>query len=47
MLLALAHKDEAVHLVAFVIFEVVAFESAVRHCQNTSHLVVLWRLQKK
>ena len=47
MLLALAHQNEAVHLVALVIFEVVTFESAVRHCQNTSHLVVLWRLKKK
>ena len=47
MLLALAHQDEAVHFVALIILEIVAFESTVCHCQNTTHLIVLWRLKKK
>ena len=47
MLLALAHQDEAVHFVALVILEIVAFKSAVRHCQDTSNLIILWRLNKK
>ena len=47
MLLALAHQNKAVHFVALVILEIVALKSAVRHCQDTSHLIVLWRLKKK
>ena len=47
MLLALAHQDKAVHFIALVILEIVAFKPAVGHCQDTSHLIVLWRLKKK
>ena len=40
MLLAFPHENEAVHFITLVVSEIVAFQPAIGHIQDPTHLVI-------
>ena len=46
MLLAFPHEDEAVHFIALVVSEIVAFQPAIGHIQDPTHLVIFRGLKR-
>ena len=46
MLLSHPHEDEAIHFIALIIPEIVAFKPAISHIQYSSHLIIFGGLDK-
>ena len=46
MLLSHPHEDEAIHFIALIIPEIVAFKPAIGHIQYSSNLVIFGGLER-